>query len=238
MISRKYADTVLLALFALIAILLAFAVTGAKLTECFTGAVVSDWIRTVATASGFLLALCAYMNWRRPDDARRRADTAQEILRLSRRFEAYVLRARVPNYNRTSTPSRNGKLVAIRDAYARKDDERIKEMQTVGYELYALEPEAAAILTSEIAAKLTTLYDMFERADSALFYAGRLPDQITEEDEPKLDRIISGLGVRLGPELVPDEFVTELQAKGNDLRAELLKYLVAKTCCNSSNERS
>ena len=56
--------------------------------------IANEVVRTAAAVGVFVLALIAYHKWRRPEDARRRGDAAQEILRLSGRLKGRILAAR------------------------------------------------------------------------------------------------------------------------------------------------
>ena len=71
---------------------LSLLVLGGLTVEANVLAGVNEALRTAAALGVFVLALLAYRKWRRPEDARRRADAAQEILRLGRRLEGRTQR--------------------------------------------------------------------------------------------------------------------------------------------------
>ena len=50
----------------------------------------NELMRTAGQVGLLLLGILAYRKWRRPEDARRRADAAQEIMRLSRALEGRI----------------------------------------------------------------------------------------------------------------------------------------------------
>lgn len=57
------------------------------------GITITDWLQGVGTAVAAAVAIAAFITWRRPDDTRRRADTAELIIRQSAKVEFLIATA-------------------------------------------------------------------------------------------------------------------------------------------------
>ncbi|MBY0225107.1 MAG: hypothetical protein K2Q28_04815 [Hyphomicrobium sp.] len=76
-------------------------------TTEFITVVLPAWMQGVGTVIAAAFAAAAYRHWRRPDDVRRRADTASAILRQSHILQVAAISAR---YDRARTLTRDATL--------------------------------------------------------------------------------------------------------------------------------
>ena len=206
-------------------------------------AIVADWIRTAVMAAGFLLAVIAYLTWRRPDDARRRADSAQEIVRHSRKLETAALGARLGTL---TVRAGNGPVsLEIKMAEAKsvaRDLSKAKEraaLQQALDEFRSYRAEADEWFRGSRAAELmdavATAGQQIVQAYSTVEYLDDAHRQTLGDIRFKrvLEKTLDALGVRfhLEDELDAangDRFKAELQRDCDALRQVLLAFLVAR----------
>jgi hypothetical protein len=120
---------------------------------------------------GGIVAILAYRKWRRPDDARMRSQTAQEIIRQLRQTEVGVQEARVQGttvYLSGEEPSIEDKMEEARIIAALPRGQKIGEVDAAlrGLELFQVEVDELYKKTKapEILRSICNLIDEVKKA--------------------------------------------------------------------------
>ena len=201
---------------------------------------VTDVAQAVGALGTLLVAWAAYQTWRRPDDAKRRADTATEIIRASRKFETALIASRTAHElfifqgDKLIQVTEEDLIDALKAAVKNRSSERLEKAHELANGLHELEPEAEAILGDEAAKKVKEMYAMYQRLDMAYLMAPHFYDGFSFPDEERRRKLLKDtlhvLGIRGHGDgkHVADPFEMEVQAAGSALRRNLLPFLVAK----------
>jgi hypothetical protein len=199
---------------------------------------ITDWMSAIGGLGTLFVAAVAYLHWRRPDDTKRRADTADEIIRLSAEFEAAFLDARSPIIafdiqSPTARATDADLLDLIVGNAANQNSAKIAEARRLGLSLYSLRTQARGILSTIIADDLIKFFNMFEEFETASttakYFAPLKPKDLTPANREKMKRNMFVLGWRYGDpnnKANSDSYENEVKTMGDMLRRQLVPYLI------------
>jgi hypothetical protein len=233
-------DLTALIAIALLAVAFSFAVNSKGAWDFFAGPTVTDWLQAVGSIGTLLIAWVALRTWRRPDDTRRRGDTAQALLRLSRNTEnaLFSVRIRRTSYIRTAEPS-DKEIARMMVAVSKDiDEELLKSARVAINELDTYRAEATHLFGPEAQKKIDAIiacYNELANAAEFLLSFGDAPELITAELP---DGGVTGMGKTVHKNLLVlgvawlskgqtrlDAFADRLSDAGNGLREVLVKHL-------------
>lgn len=201
-----------------------------------------DWmklLRTAATVAGFGLATLAYTKWRRPDDAKRRADTAQAIIRHSAKLEGALTQAHIGLIASVPDTSKVGLDAKVKAGASKLlPVESVPDLLKALTELRGYRAEVNVLFKERrIGEDLDWVDERGNKVATALRALGSLREQGDAlkkfgKADTAYDRIFEDLNVRFvnevdfpGPD-VEDLWRTELSERCDSIRATLAKYLV------------
>ena len=201
---------------------------------------VSDWIRTIATVVAATVAVLAYRTWRRPDDAKRRADTAELILRQSQKVETAALGARDGGLVvlTEDVPVGTSHRIEQAEALARAPPrEKLEALELELRELRTYRAEAAVLFRDtrapelinkvlEAGGEIRKAYDMVRFLDSI-----HLEMMGPAKFDNLADKVFDAVGVRFAGPVIEapkddDPFKTSFERDCDELRQVLTKFLV------------
>lgn len=202
---------------------------------------VAGGLRTLATVGGFVLAVIAYRAWRRPEVAKRRADTAQVILRQSRKVETAALGAR----NGSIIVALDDAPVTIEDKIEQAGDvartkptEDLKALTKEVEEFRTYRAEAAELFRGTRAVVLmdsieTRAREIVQAYSTAAYLDGPHRGMLGEERFVEvLDETLRTLGVEFTNDTLGksggDVFKAEFVRDCDELRSVLVTFLVAE----------
>ena len=235
----KSADEIAICLLAVIAILLTTVVTGMRYGETPWSSNVGDLVRSGATVGGFVLALLAYLKWRRPDDRKRQADTAQMVLRASGDLQVAAEAARPKSLVvqfETQDVTIEDRMEALRNLG--NFQETVAELRKQADKFGTYHAEARVLYTEEVARLMVEFLDdcrkvitAHERA--AILLHDRIPPHTAGFDR-SVRSTLSVLGIRVIPDYLLDEdderdvFGEKLTLRGEAFRIALAEYVRPK----------
>ncbi len=233
-------DRIAIAIIAALAIAFSFAVNSKASWEFFAGAKVTDWLQAIGSIGTLAIAWLAYKSWRRPDDTRRRADTAQVLLRLSRNTEnaLFSVRIRRTSYIRTKAPT-DVEIARMMVAVSKDvNEEELNSARMAINELDTYRAEATHLFGAEAQKKIDEIiacYNELANAAEFLLSFGDNPELITATPP---DGGVIGMGKSVHKHLLvfgaawlskgekrTDVFADRLSEAGNSLRELLVKHL-------------
>ncbi|MCV0371097.1 hypothetical protein [Filomicrobium sp.] len=201
-----------------------------------------SWLQGLSTAVAAALAFAAYVEWRRPDDARRRANTAQLILRQSQKLENAAASARYGTIAVMFTQDKEllSEKMNLAESLARKPmPKKVAQLESELHNLRTFRAEATMLYIDRPVAALmdavSVSCESILRGHSRIKMMNDSLRSLLKDDE-RFEKVLSGsleaLGASIlfvweldGPE-VDDPFWEKVQDQFDTLRNELLTYLV------------
>lgn len=213
----------------------------ARLPECRAPyGSMTDWIQAAGAVVTALVATAAFATWRKPDDARRRGDTAQTLLRLSRNAEnaLFSMRMRRTSYIRTPQPTDADIARMMKPVSKDIQQDELKAARVAINELDTYRAEATHMFGVAVQQKIEAIIDAFNELGSAaelLLSIGDSPELVTatgpEGGVPGIGKMVRKNLEILGVAWVSrgnertDEFADGLRQAGNELRELLVRHL-------------
>ena len=200
-----------------------------------------EWLRTLAPVGTFIVAVLAYRHWRRPDDAKRRADTAQLIIRQSQNAETAVLSARYGTlsfHRDNGTFSIEDKMESAAEAAGKPMTKEVARAKKELHDFRTYRTEAAALysrsgidesidkaegLAKGVISAHNTVHFLDER-HRAMLGPQKFEDLLNET----LARLGIGHADKASTDGGTEQFEKDLQAAFDEVRAKLVKFLVAQ----------
>lgn len=201
---------------------------------------VTDWMQAVGTLGTFFIAIIVLQRWRKPEDAKRKADTAQELIRLSAQLEAAALASRSGGLTvlfEATDVTTDHKLEALKDLSNHTPRDAIERLSALRAELVAREIEIETLFGEPSAALMRAFLSNTEqivRGYATLKYVAEPMDFVRRLDtfESTVERQMRVLGVRVitdaneTADWEKDDFGNELKASGLSSRKALATFLV------------
>ena len=200
---------------------------------------VNELLRTAAALGLFVLGVLAYRKWWRPENARRRGDAAQEILRLSRTLEGRLLAARPFSFTlklegKVGEAAEKAGVLREQDVprrELRKLEETYNEFQTYHAEAgFLFHGSKAADLMAELEAQAEEVRKAWRII--AMVKSGGFDHLL---DNPRIQGLVDATMETANVVFVdreggepPDVFKDKVQDTGKNLRDVLLPYLAGE----------
>lgn len=199
---------------------------------------ITDWMQGFGTLGTLFIAIIAFRRWRLPDDAKRRADAAQHLIRLNSQLEASALACRhggltvLFGRNEVTIEDKLESLKVLSRKPPRKEIERLRVLRA---ELLAQETEIETLFgDSALSASRNFLRptDRIIRSYEILTHMAKPTDFIRKltNFEKTIDEQMEILGVRIitddADEWELDKFRDEFEALGRSSRAALAPFLI------------
>jgi hypothetical protein len=198
------------------------------------------WMSAVGTLGTLAVAYMALQRWRQPDDARRRGDTAQELLRLSRNTENALFAVRTLRTSMIRTPQPTDEDIArmMKRVAENLDYPALREANAAVGQLDTYRAEAGHMFGLAVQQKIDAIIACYGEIDNAadlLRTIGDSPEIITAtppnggvEGMGKMAReaieVLGGAWMSKDMKRT-DEFGDRLRAAGNELRELLVAHL-------------
>lgn len=230
-------DAAALVVIMVLAVTFSFAVNTEGALRFFADSAATDWLQAIGSMGTLLVAFLAYLTWRRPDDARRRADLAQAIMRQSQVTQkaTFSLRNEMEVGDWSGEPLIDLMLRELSDLdevpRARLDRARslIDELEFYGAEAEQLLGAEVSNDLKAVVRRCRGVEQVFARRKFYLDHANDFKDN--ENFEKRVDELLCILGIRvrhkedLEDTRTPDVFKDQALAEGEQLRAKLAKFL-------------
>jgi hypothetical protein len=199
----------------------------------------TDWMQAVGTLATTAIALLVYRAWRKPDDARRRADTAQIILRQCAKLEVVALACRETDwvilFHEATLREKADKLIEIGEKPPEKLpqlEEDLNEFETFLEEIQRLFGDRAAELARRFAEHCRSVLQTHRGATTmgsavGLFHKDdRYPASVDKALSVLDVRYMGGPVIHVDLDINEDSFRSELKKASAQFRSEIVKFLV------------
>lgn len=199
----------------------------------------ADWMQAIGALGTFFVAIVAFQRWRRPDDTKRRADAAQELIRLSAQLEAAALSSRSGGLTVLfgEEVKIENKLQVLKEFSEEPPTGAIERLIALQAELVARDVEIETLFGDPV---LTSVKDFLSKTQEIIHSHEALkqtaePIEFIRKQpkfEAKIDTEMQILGVRVisdseeAEDWDADEFGDELRAGGLSSRKALAKFLI------------